>query len=191
MRALSSPVLAALAAGEVALVQLVHLAFSSGVVALNSSNWNLVWSGVTYQGAYGLGSVSVIDDSAGEVKGISLQLDAGNPSIVALALDDADVVQGAVVTIRTAIIETTNYTILDAPIEWLGRCDTMSIGEDGKQASINVKAESGAVDLLRGNQTTYSDGDQQAAYVGDLAFAYVVSQVDKPIVWPAREYFFK
>ena len=83
------------------------------------------------------------------------------------------------------------FTILDAPIEWAGTLDTMAIAEDGTQASIRVSAESRAVDLLRGTPSTYSDSDQQAIYSGDLAFEYVVSQVDKPVIWPAREYFFQ
>lgn len=191
MKTLSAPVLAALAGGSVALVQFVHMVFPGGVVALNSSNWDLVWSSVTYKGAYGLGSVSAITDKPGEVQGLSLQIMAGDDATIALALDSADQVQGAVVTIRTAIVETTTYTVLDAPIDWVGKCDTMAISEDGATVVISVSAESGAVDLLRGNPSTYSDADQQALYAGDLAFEFVVNQADKPIVWPSREYFYK
>lgn len=191
MKSYSSATLAALASGHVAIVRLVHLAFSSGAVALNISNWDLVWLGVTYKGAYGLGSVSQISDKPGEVQGITLQLSAGDPARIALALDEAHSVQGTVVTLRTAIIETTNYTIVDAPIDWVGQCDTMSISESGTTAEVGVTAESRAVDLLRGNPSTYSDADQQALFAGDRAFEYVVSQSDKPIIWPAREFYFK
>ncbi len=191
MKSYSSATLAALASGHVAIVRLVHMAFASGAVALNVSNWDLVWLGVTYKGAYGLGSVSQINDKPGEVQGITLQLSAGDPARIALALDEAHSVQGTVVTLRTAIIETTNYTIVDAPIDWVGQCDTMSISESGTTAEVGVTAESRAVDLLRGNPSTYSDADQQALFAGDRAFEYVVSQSDKPIIWPAREFFFK
>lgn len=191
MKSLSPAVTAAISSGDMAIAQLVHLAFPSGVVALNTSNWNLVWSGVTYIGASGLGSISAIVDKPGEVQGLTFDISGGDPARISLALDSADEVQGSVVTIRTALIETTNYTILDAPIEWLGKCDTMSIGEDGVTASVSVTAESKAVDILRGNPSTYSDPDLQVRFPGDLAFNLIVSQVDKPIVWPAREYFFK
>lgn len=191
MKTFSAPVLAALASGSVALVQFVHLAFPGGVVSLNTSTWDLVWDGVTYKGAYGLGAVSAVIDRPGEVQGITLQLAAGDPASIALALDSADQVQGTALTLRTAIVDTTTYTVLDAPVDWVGKCDTMAISEDGSQAVISVSAESGAVDLLRGNPSTYSDADQQVTYAGDRAFEYVVSQVDKPIVWPSREYFLK
>ena len=191
MKSYSSATLAALASGHVAIVRLVHMAFSSGVVALNVSNWDLVWLGVTYKGAYGLGAVSQITDKPGEVQGITLQLSAGDPARIALALDSANVVQGTVVTLRTAILETVNYTIVDAPIDWVGRCDTMTISESGTSAEVGVTVESRAVDLLRGNPSTYTDADQQSLFAGDRAFEYVVSQSDKPIIWPAREFFFK
>lgn len=191
MRTFAAGVSTALASGTAAIVQLVHMAFSSGVVALNSSNWTFTYSGVSYVGAYGLGSVSPVVDKPGEVQGLQLELAAGDSARLGLALDAADVVQGAVVTIRTAILDTSNYTILDAPTDWVGYCDTMSIVEDGEKAAVRVTVESKAVDLLRGNPLTYSDADQQTLYSGDLAFQYVVDQADKPVVWPAREWFFK
>jgi hypothetical protein len=187
----AAPVLAALAAGHVVVVQLVELQFPSGTVALNTSNWHLDWDSVTYQGAYGLGSVSPIKDSPGEIQGISFTLSGGDSASIALALDAAGEVQGTPATIRTAILDTTTLQILDAPIDWAGTLDTMSIEEDNNQATINATAESAAVDLLRGNLSTYSDADQQALFPGDRAFEYVVSQVDQPVVWPAREYFFQ
>jgi hypothetical protein len=187
----SAPVLAALAAGDVVVVQLVELQFPGGTVALNTSNWNLVWGGVTYLGAYGLGSVSPIKDSPGEIQGISFTLSGGDSSSIALALDASAEVQGTPAIIRTAILDTTSFQILDAPIDWAGTLDTMSIEEDNNQATISATAESAAVDLLRGNLSTYSDADQQALFPGDVAFEYVVSQVDQPVVWPAREYFFQ
>lgn len=191
MKSYPAAVLAALASNQVALVRLVHIAFPSGVVALNASNWTFTWLGVSYVGAAGLGAISEIKDGPGEVQGVTLKLNAGDSARISLALDAAYIVQGSLVTLRTAIIETTNYTILDAPIDWVGSCDTMSISEDGSTSEIGVTTESRAVDLLRGNPSTYSDADQQAMFSGDRAFEYVVSQADKPIVWPAREFFFK
>lgn len=191
MKTFSASVLAALAAGHAVVVQLLLLEFPSGNVALNTSNWDLVWNGVTYRGAYGLGSVAAIKDAPGEIQGIRLSIDGGDSSLVALALDDAGEVQGTPVAISTAIFDTSTYTILDAGTDWGGTMDTMAIEEDGQTSGISATAESKAVDLLRGNPSTYSDADQKALFPGDLAFEYVVSQVDQPIIWPSREYFFK
>ena len=165
MKSCGASTLAALASGHVALVQLVLFAFPSGDVALNNSTWDLTYGGKTYRGAYGLGSIGTIKDAPGEIQGLRLEMDGGSSASVALALD--------------------------APVEWAGTLDTMSLSEDGQTAVISVTAESKAVDLLRGNPSTYTDADQQALYPGDRAFEYVVAQADKPVVWPAREYFYK
>lgn len=192
MKVFEADVLAALAAGEVVLVQLVYLDFPSGAIALNSSNWNLVWDGVTYLGAAGLGSVSSVRDSAGgSVQGITLELAASDSAMVSLALDGSNEVQDSPVTVRTAILDTSTYQILDAPIDFTGRCDVMSISGARGSEVISVSVESSAVDLLRGNPLTYSDADQQALYPGDLAFEYVVDQADKPVIWPSREFFYQ
>ena len=191
MKTYTAPVLAALGASAVAVVQLLHLNFSSGVVALNLSTWDLVFGGVTYKGAYGLGAISAVTDKPGEVQGITLELAGGPADRITLALDAADVVQGTVCTIRTAIIETTGYTVLDAPIEWLGTLDTMSIAEDGQSASIRITAESRAVALLRGTPSFYAEADQTAISATDHSMQYVVDQVDKPVIWPAKAFFYQ
>ena len=148
-------------------------------------------TGTTYLGAYGLGQISAVTDKPGEVQGITLELHGADAARISLALDDTDVVQGTPVTIRTAIIDTSTYQILDAPIEWVGTMDTMSIAEDGQTASIAVTCESRAVDLLRGNPAFYTDTDQRLRNATDGSFKYVVDQIDKPLVWPSREYFYQ
>lgn len=188
MKSLSAPALAALASGSICIVQLVAMEFPAPIY-LNTSTWDLTFGGNVYKGAYGLGSISAVSDKPGEISGISLELAAGSPAIIALALDGADEVQGTVCTIRTAIIETTSYTVLDAPIEWSGTLDTMSIGEDGNSAVVSVSAESKAVDLLRGTPSMYVDEEQTIISPGDRSFKYVVDQVDKPLIWPSRGYY--
>ena len=178
------------AAPSLAIAQLVYLGFATPI-ALNSSTWDLSYEGITYKGAYGLGQVSAITDKPGEAQGITLELAGGDSAVIALALDDADLVQGTPCVIRTAIIDTGSYTILDAQIEWTGTLDTMAVSEDGSSASIRVSAESRAVDLLRGTPWFYNDADQTAINASDRAFKYVADQIDKPVIWPAKCYFYK
>lgn len=189
MKTYSAPVLAAIASGQIAIVQFVHMAFSTPI-ALNMSTWDLPFGGVTYKGAYGLGTISPVNDKPGEVQGLTLML-FGDTSAIALALDDSDKVQGTALTIRTALIETVNYTVLDAPIDWSGELDTMLISEDGQQCTIQVSAESRAVDLLRGNPSFYNDSEQRLIDPNDGSFLYVTDQVDKQVTWPARAFFFQ
>jgi hypothetical protein len=192
VKTLSAPVLAVLAGKVVPLVQLIKLDFvTTGTLALNTSNRNLVWAGVTYLGAAGLGKINAIVDAPGEIKGLQFELSGVAASSVSLALDGADQWQGCPVTIFTAILDPTTYAVLDAETEWTGLGDTMSIQEDGESCLVQATAESSAVDLLRGIPTTYTDPDQQFIQPGDTAFQYVNQQADKPIVWPDKNWFRK
>lgn len=187
MKSLSAPVVAALSAPVLSIAQLVYMDFPGLPVGLNSMNRPLTWDGVTYMGSAGLGSVSAIDDSPGEIKGLQFTMSGVPTEYLALALDDAAIVQGSRVTIRLAILDAAGQ-VVDAPIDWDGRLDTMNIDEDGDTCTIAVTAESSAVDLLRGTPLTYSDVDQKSLYPGDRAFEYVIPQANKPIVWAGKQW---
>lgn len=191
MKTLSAPVLAALASPSVPLVQLVLLDFSSGAVALNTSNWNLTWGGIQYLGAAGMGTISAIDDSPGEIKGLQFEMSGVSSSAISMALDGSDQWQGTPVSIYTAIIDPSTYQILDAELEWSGLGDTMTIREDGETCAITATAESSAVDLLRGTPMTYTQADQALVDSSDTAFQYVNSQADQPVIWPDKSFFQK
>lgn len=191
MKAYSAAVISALENGELPLVAFVRIAFPSGVVALNDSNWHFQWGGDLYKGAAALAGVSPITDGGGEPGGLVFELLEFSSAYIALALDDADEVQGSPIDIRCAILDKATYQIIDAPIVWRGYADTMQIGEDAKSGSIALTAENKGVDLLRGNPRVYSDGDQQAVWPGDRYYEYVNDQSDKPVIWPSREWFFK
>lgn len=187
MRSLGAPAIAVLNGQTVLMVQLVYLGFASPI-GLNLSNFDIVYGGMTYKGAGAIGAVSEIDDSPGEIKGLTFSLSGVDPAYIALALDDAAVVQGTPCYIRTALLDS-NYQVVDAPLDWSGRLDTMSITEDGETCTISVTAESTAVDLLKGYASTFSDPDQRAIDPTDRAFEYLNSQVGQPVVWPHRQWF--
>lgn len=191
MKTITAPAIAAIATGRIGIVQLIHLAFSTTPVSLNMSTWDFVYGGITYKGAYGLGTVSAIADKPGEVAGLQFELAAGSSGVISLALDDADIVQGTAVTVRTAIIDMDTRQILDAPIEWIGTLDTMSIGEDGTQAVVRCTAESKAVDLLRGTPMVYGDADQRTVNAADGSMRFIIDQIDKPVIWPQKSFFYQ
>jgi hypothetical protein len=187
---LSTAATQALAASTVNVTQLLLLEFPSETVALNSSNLDLEYGGITYKGAYGMGGISEIQDAPGEIKGVQFVLNGGSADLIALALDESKQWQGTPVTIRTAILNE-NYEIVDAPTIWIGKGDVMSISEDEGATTIQATAESSAVDFMRGDPLVYNDADQQVLYPGDLGFNLILSQVDKQVVWPARSWYYK
>lgn len=189
MMILPPEALAALANPTVPMISLVRLGFASPI-GLNSSNFSLTYNSVLYRGAYGLGTVSPIEDSPGEVKGLQFELFAGGVDIVALALDDAKVWQGTPVDVYGGILNA-DYQLVHAQRIWTGQGDTMSISEQRDKCILNASAESSAVDLLRGHPSVYADVDQRARFPSDRGLEYVLSQIDRPVIWPTREFFFK
>ena len=190
MKTLSTAANTALSSGTVNMIQLLLLEFSTTTIALNTSNFDFDYEGITYKGAYGMGSISEVDDSPGEIKGLQFTLNGGSADLIALALDDAKVWQGTPVTLRTAILSD-DYVILDAPTTWTGFGDTMSIAEDDNTTVINATAETSAVDFMRSDPLVYNHADQQVLYPSDLGFNLILSQIDKQVVWPAKSFFYK
>ncbi|TSD59018.1 hypothetical protein FFI97_001430 [Variovorax sp. KBS0712] len=187
MRTLTPAAVAALSAPELRIARLVLMEFPGFAVALNSSNQNMVYAGVTYLGAAGLGTISQIDDSPGEIKGLQLEMSGVPTDYLSLALADATVVQGTPLTTRLAILDE-DWQVIEAPIDWVGTLDTMPIQEDGETCTIAATAESAAVDLLRGTPMTYSNVDQKALYPDDRAFEYLNSLIGKPIIWAGKQW---
>lgn len=190
MKVLSPTLEAALANPVVPLMQLVKLEFEGETLGLNTSNLTVEWGGVSYAGASGLGAISPIDDSPGEVKGLTLALNGAPAEMVALALDSADDWQGAGVTVYTAALDA-DYKVAGAAIDWTGSGDVMSLAEDGQQCAISATAESSAVSLLRSGVLHYSAADQASIDPTDLGFNMVIDKADEPVIWPAKEWYYK
>lgn len=188
MKTLTSDVTNVLAGAVVPMALLVKMEFSSGTIARNSGNLSLTWGGTTYTGG-GLGTISQVEDSPGEIKGLSFEISGVAASDISLALDGADEWQGTPVTIYVALLHPDTHAVIDADVIWSGVGDTMTIKEDGGTCTVQATAESSAVDFLRGVPVTYTHADQQVFYPGDLAFQFVNQQADQPVVWPAKEFF--
>ncbi|MCW7541879.1 hypothetical protein OOT46_29200 [Aquabacterium sp. A7-Y] len=186
MRALSAAVTAALSGDRVVLGQLIYMALSEPVY-LNTTGWDLTWDGKTWRGAGGVGRIDVLEDGPGEIKGTSFELPGVLSEYLALAL--AEPVQGRAVEVRTAIFDADTCQVLDAPIEWAGQLDIMSIVETLGTATIAVTAEHIGIDLLRPSSVRYSDADQRRLVPGDQGFEYVIDQTEQSIVWPAASFY--
>lgn len=189
MKTLTPQAIAALSAPVLGLASLVRLDFPSMPILLTDANRDISAPSGVYKGAAGIGQISQIDDSPGEIKGLQFTLSGVPIEMISLVLGDSSIVQGTPVTIRTAIFDAASFVLCDEPIAWMGYLDTMSIEETGDTCTVSATAESSAVDMLRGNPSTYSNADQQALYPGDRAFEHIIYQLNKPVVWPDRLYF--
>lgn len=186
MRAVDSAAATALAGQVVPMALLVQLDLTA-TLRLCTGSLQLVYGGHTWTAVGGLGNVGAAQESAGTPASISLQLSGVPASQVSLALSEP--VQGKACTLRVAVLDPSTYAVLDAPTEWVGTLDTMTLSEEAGTAVINLTAEHAGVDLLRAVPVRYTDADQQRLYTGDLGFEFAVDTAGKTITWPAASYF--
>lgn len=186
MKTLNGPATAALGLASLPLATLVDMALTVPL-RLNTSGWNLVYAGNTYQGVGVLGGIEAVDESPGDIKGLRFSLSGVPSSQIALALSEQ--VQGKAVTVYTAIFDRNTYQVLDTVVEWAGRLDVFNIIEEGDSCVLAATAEHAGIDLLRPNTVRYSNADQVRLFPGDVGFQYVIDQSDVPIVWPSRDFY--
>lgn len=177
---------AALAAGELVLVQLIEMELSEPV-NLASSNVDIEWAGRTYRGLGLLGSVDAIDDAPGEVKGVRLTLSGLRPETLALALGED--IRNHAVRMRLAVLDRGTHAVLAAPLVWSGTLDQMPITMNGESATITATAQHRGATFGRPKPLRYTDGDQQRLHPGDTCMRFLVSQANHQDVWPAAAYF--
>jgi hypothetical protein len=195
---ISNETITALMSSNPAMAQLIEMDLQSLYWRLNTSAWDIPYGGHTYSGVQAaMGRLAMIEDAPGEVKGLTFELPAVSATARAIAL--AEPVQGKRIIIKTAVFSqspTTGIVVLDAPVEWEGRLDTMSISQrdmgDGTTiAVVQVTAEHIGIDLLRPSGYQYTKQDQLRRYAGDMSFEFVTDQADQQIVFPAASYYRK
>lgn len=182
-----STVEAALSAEHVTACHLVEMGFASGLIRVTDAAHSLSWDGNLYTGLGNLGQIDEIKETAtGEVTGLRFQIAGPLSGYVSIALGEH--VQGAPVTVRVAFFNET-HVVVRAPIEWLGRVDTMTVADTPDNAIIQVTAESRVTDWQRPKERRHNLEDHHIEYPSDMFYEFLPTMVEKEIVWPAASYF--
>lgn len=162
-------------------VTMVHLAFDSDPVFVNSSDRTFTWGGNEYLGVGLLGTVSVIQEtSALQASGIRLTM-AGIPAdMVQTVL--AQEYQGRVVTVYMGFLGE-RYTLVGDPIlQWTGFIDQMGINLD-QTATVVLTAENKLIRWEQPRIRRYTDNDQQGRFPGDRGCEFIPQVVEKEVLW--------
>ena len=148
MLALDGTTLAALADPACLLAQMIEIDLPIPWY-LNTTGWDIVYSGNTYLGAPGVGSIDVVEETPGEIKGLRFRLPAIVDADLATAL--AGMPQATAIRIYTAVLlqSTSAAQIVYRKLEWAGRLDVPAIAETDSESMIEVTAEHIGIDLLR------------------------------------------
>jgi hypothetical protein len=182
-RTLTTAVGNAALADHVVVLALVELDFSSGVVRMTNSGYDVVYGGYTWSGKGAAASMEEIKEPSDlYAAGVALRL-SGIPSAMVTTATSEDY-QGRSAKIWLAFCSADHVIQADPVLLWVGRMDVMTV-EMGAEASITLTTESRFADWDRPRVRRYNDADQQAVYAGDTGLRYMEQLVEKQLVWGA------
>lgn len=185
-RALASGFASAVAAGQVYPAIFVEGLFNGGNLRIWSGIGEITWNSAVWAGAGLALAVDAIQER-GDVQalGTSVTLSGIPSDLVSLAL--AEPYQGRVVRIYQALLTSAGAVVADPDERFTGRCDVMTISDDGQTATITMTVESRLIDLQRPRERRYTDSDQRIEYPADRGLEYVASIQDVAIKWGAGQ----
>lgn len=168
-------------------IVLVQMDFDGGTVYMTDAPHDVVWDGHTWLSMFGIGSVSDITETDGEVNGLQFTLSGVPTSSIALALTED--IQDRPVKLMLATLSGTTLSVDENA--WVGKLDVMTIGLDSNMAQIVVTAEHPLARWDQPNLLRFSHQDQQRLHPGDRFFEFAERMADVTITWPAKEFFKK
>jgi hypothetical protein len=174
-----------IAAPNVTSILLVQMDFDGGTVYMTDAPHNVDWDGQTWLSMFGVGTVSDIVETDGEVTGLQFTISGVPSSSIALALTEK--VQGRKVTVMLATLSATTLSVDQNA--WIGNLDVMQIGLEEGRATITVTAEHPLARWDQPNLLRFSHEDQQRLHPGDMFFEFAEKMADVTVVWPAKEFF--
>lgn len=187
-RSVTGSVATALTQPTVGLVLFVELVFDAGPMRLCSAPYSIEWNGFTWTGLGNLGTVEEVRESeTGEVTGLAFVLSGVPSSIIAIALGET--YQRRVVNLYVGFLDLPSHGILPDPVlEWSGLIDTMAVIDDNDNATIRVTAENELYDFERPAPLYWTDEDQRKLYPDDTGLRFSKQLNDRPLIWPAAEF---
>jgi hypothetical protein len=96
-------------------------------------------------------------------------------------------VRGAKFELYAGALNETFQTVEAAALIWKGRLDDFKITDAGTSISVELTAESRAIDQRRPAIKRFTDEYQQRKYPGDKFFEYVPRMTEVSILWAKAE----
>lgn len=160
---------------------LAALDFSSGMVRVNDTPFDITIEENTYYGLGQLGGISSVQEGA-ELQSYNIEMTLSGipPELISLAL--LDHYQGRDVDISLVLLDEEHIMIGDPTLLFRGRMDTMTISL-GEKAIITVVAQNRMADWDRARIRRYTHEDQIIDYPDDKGLEFITQMAEKTIYW--------
>lgn len=182
-RNLDSTYAAGLAAGTIAPVRLVQLAFKSQTIYCWSGAGPLVWNGNTFLGVGSLGKMSDISEGVDlQASGVTLTLSGVDPLLFGECMTDIQL--GATARIWRGLWDIDAGGLIGVPYQtFRGQVDQPAFAISGQEMEITLALESRIAQLRRASCRRYTSADQRVEFPTDSAFGWVEQLNDLALVW--------
>lgn len=169
-------------------VYFLELQFSGGTQRISTWNQPITWGGYTWSGLGQLIGMGNIDEGEGtEPKGISFKI-AAESSWLAAAIGPVEEYRGLPIKLYMCPLDE-SFVIVGTPVLcWRGVMDTVTIGIDGEEGAVEIKAETAALSLKRIPVYRVNSAQQKSRYPTDTGFDYLVDLIANPQLWLSKKF---
>ena len=162
----------------------VEFKFLSGTQYACTANRTVTWGGHDWLGLGAIGGISAVEESDGiDAKSLSFTINAAQPEWLAMAVGSVEEYRGREINLYFCPLDE-SFVLVGTPQRcWRGIMDTVSVGIDGDEASIQLKAETSAYGLKRRPALRLNAAQQKQAYPTDTGFDYLTDLIANPQTW--------
>jgi hypothetical protein len=177
------------------LTQFVELRIPGAPQYLNPHAVDFAWNNHVWRGLGGLGGISPVRETPGQISGIELRLSGVIEANVAEVLDPS--IRGSEVIVYLVALTAEQKIVPNPIVSWIGFVDRPLISIDSGVATITLACEHISLRNKLPRTYRYTHEDQQILYPSDVnneedrGFEYVTQMVERTVVWPQKSFFEK
>lgn len=180
-RGLSVGNLSAIAQPHIRPIKFVKFEFDGGTEYVHNAVGEFTWGGHTWTGIGALGEISAIEEGLDlSPFGVTFQLNALNPDLLAIALGEHVYKRPA--TVYEGYLDENGTLVADPAERWSGGMDHFSVSR-GENNTLALQCESDMRFFDRANGSLFTDEDQQRRYSGDVFFEFQDQMIDVALSW--------
>jgi hypothetical protein len=189
MSTLSAPQQTELEKPVARIVYFTEFQFVAGTVYVSTANQPITWNSQDWIGLGALGAISPLEESEGlESKSMTFTLNVAQTAYLNLAVGSVENYRGRAAKLYFCPLGESFQLVGTPQLCWRGIMDTMSVGVDGQEGSIQLKCETSAYGLKRQPGFRLNAAQQKKRYPTDTGFDYLTDLIANPQVWLSKKF---
>lgn len=167
----------------------LELQFQGGTSRLCNFNQTITWGGYDWSGLGQVLSLGNVEAAEGaDPRALSVTIAAAQSAWLAAAVGPVEEYRGRPAALYMAPLDE-NYKLVGTPVlAWRGIMDTVAIGIDGDEGSVQIKCETAAYALKRRPVYRINAAQHKLRYPGETGLDYLIDLLANPKLWLSRRF---